>query len=75
MIWPFTKKENKNSAFQGLRLADSDGIVYEYRPVKHITPREVALLLPLAMSESTITDKFAYIRTQNLTRHFVVVEE
>jgi hypothetical protein len=75
MIWPFTKKENKISGFQGLRLTDLDGTVYEYYPVKHITAREVALLLPLAMNESTITDKFAYIRQQNLTRHFIKVEE
>lgn len=75
MIWPFSKKDNTPPEFRGLRFIDTDKTVYEYRPVKHITAHEVALLLPLAMTESMITDRFAYIRKHNLMRHFIKVEE
>lgn len=72
MIWPFTKKkeEYKIPEFQGVRFNDVDGTGYEYCPADDVTPYELALLWPLALTNTITTDRFAYIRKHNLTRFF-----
>lgn len=76
MIWnPFKKEEFKVPPFQGLRFQDTDGKLYDYKPTKTISSYDAAMLIPLAMTESIITDRFAYIRANKLEKHFKLVEE
>ena len=75
MIWnPF--KEKDPPPYQGLRFKDDNGKLYEYKPTKTISPYDVAMLWPLAMTETIRTDRWAYIRNNKLEKHFKpVIEE
>jgi len=72
MIWNPFKKTDESTVplFQGLRLRDDKGILYVYKPSKTISSYDVALLWPVAMTETLTTDRWAYIRANNLEKHF-----
>ena len=77
MIWNPFKKTEEIPPFQGLQFRDDTGVLYVYKPAKTISAYDVALLWPLAMTETLTTDRFAYIRANNLEKHFkpVTTEE
>lgn len=75
MIWnPFKKQEEVSiPPFEGLEFIDRDGSVYFYKPTKTISAYDVAMLWPLAMSTNMVADRFAYIRANNLEKHFKLI--
>lgn len=74
MIWPFKTTKSKVPPFQGLRFKGADGHLYEYKPTKTISPYDAALLWPLAMTETIMTDRWAYICANKLEKHFKLVK-
>jgi hypothetical protein len=77
MIWnPFKKQEESvPPPFTRVEFIDLDGVRYEYKPAKTIPAYEVALLLPLFITASMNTDRFAYIRQHKLEKHFKLIKK
>jgi len=73
MIWPFKtapKTETKVPEFTDIKFG-----VHLYKPQIDITPYEVALLLPMFRTGWGLINYQPYVEKNNLTRHFVKVEE
>ena len=74
MSWNPFKKLAPPPSFQGLRFTNNNGKLYEYKPTKTISPYDIALLWPLAMTETIRTDRWAYITANKLEKHFKPVK-
>ena len=76
MIWPLRKKKEVAviPVLKEIIFADDEGAHWKYKPVKHITANEVALLLPVFISLTQLCDRWTYIKEHKLDRHFERVE-
>ena len=76
MIWPFWKKKEVAVVpeLKEIVFLDMDGARWRYKPVRHITANEVALLLPVFISLTQVCDRWPYIKEHKLERHFERVE-
>ena len=76
MIWSLWKKKEVAVVpeLTEIIIPDNDGACWRYKPVRHITANEVALLLPVFISLTQLCDRWPYIKEHKLERHFERVE-